>query len=394
MSNKGSVIIVGGGSFGISAALELRQRGWMVDVFDLGPIPHPLAATTDISKVLRMDYGADEDYMILMEQTFPIWDKWNQGWDEPLWHETGFVIMSREEMKHGSFEYESFRLLQERGHKVDRLNSAELKRRFPAWNAENYQDGYFNPRAGWVESGRVLEWLYEEAQRLGVIFHLGNKFSRLLDKDSRVIGIQTDDGEKHQADFIIVAAGAWTPYLLPHISDVLWTVFQPVFHFEVPDMELFSPPNLVIWAADISNTGWYGFPAIQDRRFKIANHGSGWRFHPDEPRLMPSDQEEKFRAFLARTFPALADAPVLFNRLCPYCDSWDGNLWIDHDPDRAGLIVASGDSGHAFKFTPLLGKIIADVLERKPNPFAPKFAWRARGKLTTEDARYSENVNR
>jgi len=389
MTQSQKVIIVGGGCFGMSAAIELRRRNYDVDLFDSGPIPHPLAATTDISKVLRMDYGSDEDYMVLMEETFPIWDEWNRVWENPLWHETGFVIMTKNEMKPGSFELESFHLLQKRGHKVERLDSDELKRRFPAWNGELYRDGYFNPRAGWAESGRVLEWLYIEAQRLGVKFHVGNKFSRLLDKESRVTGIQTDDGERHHADFVLVAAGAWTPHLLPHLSDVLWTVFQPVFHFEVPDTKLFSEPNFIVWAADISNTGWYGFPAIQDNRLKIANHGAGWKFHPDEPRVMPADQEEKFRAFFRKTFPALADAKVLFNRLCPYCDSWDGNLWIDHDPDRPGLLVAAGDSGHAFKFTPLLGKLIADALERKPNNHLKKFASRKRGEIVTEDARFT-----
>jgi len=290
--HKQHVIIVGGGSFGISAALELCHRGWLVDVFDPGPIPHPLAATTDVSKVLRMDYGADEDYMILMEQAFEVWDRWNRAWPQPLWHETGFVIMKHEQMKPGSFEFESYQLLKKRGHKVDRLDQRELKSRFPAWNAEHYIDGYYNPRAGWVESGRVLEWLYVEAQKLGVRFHIGEKFSHLLDGDSRVIGIQTEDGQKHQSDFVIIASGAWTPHLLPYLSDVLWTVFQPVFHFQVRDMDQFTPPNLVVWAADIARTGWYGFPAIQDGRFKIANHGSGWRFHPDEPRVMPADQEE------------------------------------------------------------------------------------------------------
>jgi glycine/D-amino acid oxidase-like deaminating enzyme len=383
------IVIVGGGCFGMSAAIELRRRGCEVDLFDPGPIPHPLAATTDISKVLRMDYGADEDYTILMEQAFPIWEEWNRLWDEPLWHETGFVIMAKEEMQPGSFELESYRLLQKRGHRVERLDSDELKRRFPAWNAEMYQDGYFNPRAGWAESGRVLEWLFVEAKRLGARIHAGHKFSRLIEGDSRVRGIQTTDGETHHADFVIVAAGAWTPHLLPHLGDVLWTVFQPVFHFEVPNMELFSDPKFIVWAADISNTGWYGFPAIQDNRLKIANHGKGWTFHPDEPRLMPADQEEKFRAFLRDTFPALANAKVLFNRLCPYCDSWDGNFLIDHDPDRPGLLVAAGDSGHAFKFTPLLGTLIADALERKPNKYLKKFAWRARGELTTEEARYT-----
>jgi len=57
------------------------------------------------------------------------------------------------------------------------------------------------------------------------------------------------------------------------------------------------------------------------------------------------------------------------------------------------LLVATGDSGHAFKFTPLLGGIIADVLERKPDQFAPKFAWRARGAITTEDARFSPKTD-
>lgn len=389
MTNSQRILIVGGGCFGLSAAVELRRRGYEIELFDPGPIPHPLAATTDISKVLRMDYGADEEYMTLMEETFPIWDAWNRLWAEPLWHETGFVIMARDEMKPGGYEFESFRLLQKRGHPVERLDAEALKRRFPAWNAEPYRDGYFNPRAGWAESGRVLEWLFLEAQRLGVRFHLGKKFSRLLDKDSRVIGLQTDDDEKHHADHVLVAAGAWTPHLLPHLSHALWTVFQPVFHFEAPNMESFSPPNFAVWAADIANTGWYGFPAFQDHRLKIANHGAGWQFHPDEPRVMPVDQEEKFRAFLHGTFPALATAKVLLKRLCPYCDSWDGNLWIDHDPDRPGLFVAAGDSGHAFKFTPVLGGLIADVLEHKPNQYAHKFAWRARGKITTEDARHA-----
>jgi glycine/D-amino acid oxidase-like deaminating enzyme len=389
MPESQKVMIVGGGAFGMSAAVELRRRGWQVSLCDPGPIPHPLAATADISKILRMDYGADEDYMILMEQAFEGWDAWNRTWEKPLWHQTGFLIMAREEMKPGGFEYESYHLLQKRGHQVERLNSEALGRRFPAWNTEVYRDGYFNPRAGWAESGRVLEWLASKAEQLGVRFLLGRKFSRLLDKDSRVTGIQTEDGEKHPADFVIVAAGTWTPHLLPYLSDVLWTVFQPVFHFQVPDMELFTPPRFPAWGADISRTGWYGFPAIQDRRIKFANHGPGWRFHPDVARVMPGDQEEKFRLFLRGTFPALADAPILFSRLCPYCDSWDGNFWIDHDPDRPGLVVATGDSGHAFKFTPVLGTLIADVLERKPSQFASKFAWRARGKPGKEDARYA-----
>ena len=82
------------------------------------------------------------------------------------------------------------------------------------------------------------------------------------------------------------------------------------------------------------------------------------------------------RKFLAETFPALADAPIVYTRRCFYCDTHDGHFWIAPDPERAGLIIAAGDCGHGFKFAPLLGEIIADAAERKSNPLLEKFRWR------------------
>jgi len=168
----------------------------------------------------------------------------------------------------------------------------------------------------------------------------------------------------------------------------MWATAQPVLHFRPADPALFQPPRFVVWSADIANTGWYGFPALADGTWKIANHGPGRRVNPDEPRTIAPGDEAKFRAFLRETFPAMADAPLIGSRLCLYCDSWDGDFYLDHVPDRPGLLVAAGDSGHGFKFAPVLGRIAADVLERKPNRYASRFAWRPRGRLKTEEARY------
>jgi glycine/D-amino acid oxidase-like deaminating enzyme len=190
---------------------------------------------------------------------------------------------------------------------------------------------------------------------------------------------------------VLVAAGAWTPTLLPYLGDRLWAVGQPVLHFRAPDAELYRAPRFPPWAADIARTGWYGFPALPDGTLKIANHGAGRRMHPDEPRVVGAGEEARFRAFLADTFPGLVGAPLLGSRLCLYCDTWDGNFWIDHDPDRPGLVVAAGGSGHAFKFAPVLGGIIADVITREENPHARRFAWRARGALSVEEARSADD---
>ncbi|NUM47158.1 MAG: FAD-dependent oxidoreductase [Anaerolineales bacterium] len=383
------IVILGAGIYGVTAALSLRQRGHAVTLLDPGPLPHPLATSTDLSKAIRMDYGTDEFYMALMELALERWQAWNLHFDETLYHEDGMLFLAGTSMAPGGFEYESYTRLQKRGHPVERLTSDRVRAQFPALAAHRYPDGYLNPRAGWAESSRVVIRLLEEAQRLGVELRAGKTFARLLDSGSRLVGVETTDGVRYPADYVIVAAGAWTPTLFPHLSAWMWAVGQPVFHFQVPDPARFRPPNFCVWGADIANTGWYGFPALPDGTLKIANHGPGRRLHPEEPRTVALDEEEKFRAFLATTFPEIAHAPVLRTRLCLYCDTWDGNFYIDHDPTHEGLIICSGGSGHGFKFAPILGEITADVLERKPNPWAHKFAWRSRAALATEDARFT-----
>jgi len=104
--------------------------------------------------------------------------------------------------------------------------------------------------------------------------------------------------------------------------------------------------------------------------------------------MMAEHTEQRFRAFFNESLPSMADSPKISDRLCFYCDTFDGDLWIGRDPERTGLLVSAGGSGHAFKFTPLLGQITADVLEGVENEYASRFAWRDRGELDHEAARY------
>jgi glycine/D-amino acid oxidase-like deaminating enzyme len=376
--------------FGVTAAIELERRGHRVCLLDPGPLPRDVAASTDISKAVRMDYGADDLYMAMGEEALDGWDFWNSAWDEPLYHEDGFLFLSRDPMEPGGFEYESYALLRKRGHEPERIDSRILAERHPAWNAKSYVDGYVNRRAGWAESRRVMEKLVEVARAAGVRIVEQARFARLVEKGSRVVGVATADDAVHEADFVILAAGSWTPTLLPHLSEVMWAVAQPVLHFAPHDPETYRPPAFLPWGADLARTGWYGFPATSTGTVKIAHHGRGRRVDPDTPRTVDASEEKRFREFLRDTFPGLAAAPLEGSRLCLYCDTWDGNFWIDHDPDREGLVVAAGGSGHGFKFAPVLGSVIADVVEGKPNVYAPRFAWRPRGTITTEDARFTD----
>jgi glycine/D-amino acid oxidase-like deaminating enzyme len=364
------VLVIGGGIFGITAALELHARACDVTVVDPGPLPHPLAESTDISKIVRCDYGADEDYTLLGERALDGWRRWNATWRTARFHETGVMFLTRAAMQPGGFEHASYNLLARRGHRVERLDAAAITARFPAYRPGLYVDGYFHREGGWAESGAVVAQLVRDAIDAGVTVRGDCAIDRLVD------GGALSGDELLTADATVVCAGAWTPKLVPDLAPSLHATGQPVFHLQPADPALFTPARFPVFGADIARTGYYGFPVNPDGILKIANHGSGIDVAPDDPRVVTPAQDAALRAMLAESFPALADAPIVHRRLCVYCDTRDASFWIARHPERRDLTVATGGSGHAFKFAPVIGELIADAVLGRSNQFSHKFRWR------------------
>src|SRR5437763_2739361 len=148
-------------------------------------------------------------------------------------------------MQAGDFEYESLRLLERRGHRIERVNSDYLRRHFPAWNAERYPDGFLDFEAGYAEAGRAVAILIERAKSIGVAVREG-RFVALDEADDRVKGVVLAERSSNDvissevegsrdgsfkaaprdsstslrmtrvaAHAVVMATGAWTPYLLP-----------------------------------------------------------------------------------------------------------------------------------------------------------------------------------
>src|SRR5438270_11513080 len=110
-------------------------------------------------------------------------------------------------MKPGDFEYESFKTLKQRGHKAERMNSAQLWRRFPVWNPELFRDGVLEFEAGYAESGRAVATLIQRAESMGVELRRSSRFARLDERDHSMAGIILDNGERSAADGIGMSLG-------------------------------------------------------------------------------------------------------------------------------------------------------------------------------------------
>lgn len=373
-------IVVGGGIFGVTAAGELRRRGYQVSLVNPGPLPHPLAASTDISKAIRMEYGSDEQYMAMVEAALDGWLEWNEQWPLPLYHETGVTMLAQQPLAAGSFEYESYQMLLKRGHRPERLTAGDIEKLFPAWKPGAYVDGFFHARGGYAESGRVVKTLLAEAEQNGATLYAA-EVTGLVQQKNRVTGVRLADGKRVLADHVLVAAGSWSHLLVPGLDRYMKATGHPVFHLRPGNPDLFTPPHFAVFTADVARTGWYGFPLHpQEGVVKIANHGPGVTLNPaTDKRVVTAADEAHLRHFLEDTFPALVAAPIVYTRRCLYADTLDEHLWIDRHPEIEGLSVATGGSGHGFKFAPVLGPLIADAVEGKENNWLPKFQWRDLG---------------
>ncbi len=358
-------IVVGAGVFGATAALELASRGWAVTLLEQGQPPHPDAASTDISKLVRADYGTDRFYVDLVGRAIAGWEAWNARAGRPLYRADGLLVLASR-WERGRFERDAFETLVDVGRAPDRLDAAVIRRRFSQWRG-GWQ-GYLNPRAGWAASGEAVGQVVAWCREAGVEVREDAGVVEVMDDAAVRIGSGTLAG-----DVVVVAAGAWTGALVPEAASLLRSVGQPVFHLRPDDPTPWRAPTHRPWCADIGGSGWYGFPATADGVVKIANHGAGAPTDPRGPRAVDPRWGARLRAFLRENLPGLADAPIAGTRLCLYTDTPDGDLLVDRVPGRRGVVVASGGSGHGFKLAPVLGGVVADAVEGRVEP---RFGWR------------------
>ncbi|KAI9246236.1 FAD dependent oxidoreductase [Phascolomyces articulosus] len=403
------VIIVGGGSFGLSTAYALSLKKYNVWVFDRNTIPSADASSTDINKCVRMDYGADTLSMQLTMEAFPHWHQWNRERAEmglsPVFHNTGSLLLCKGN-KLSDYERLSIQHVREAGygHTIQEFLTPEsITERFPEFKdavASGYHCAYLNTAAGWCDSSETIKHLYKKCLDNGVHFITGynqgafEKFIFNNIDNQTVQGIQTRDGTQHVADHVILAAGPWTASLLD-FGGRLQATGQAVIQFKPPQAFIEKFKHAPVYGIDISHTGFYGFPINAEGKMKIASHSVGyvnpWQQQEKNsednvsvPRTQVSHQGDTipvkavhhFRQILAEFMPETSNWDISYSRVCWYSDTPDGKFLVTPHPNYNNLIVASGDSGHAMKFTPNIGFKIAQVVEGIESDYSRAWAWR------------------
>jgi glycine/D-amino acid oxidase-like deaminating enzyme len=346
------VAIVGGGVMGLSAAWALGRRGIASAVLDPLPRRTERNASNDESKVFRLAYGEREEDARLALRALAGWRDLERDAHVRVLHAHGLLLLGREP---GSFAERTLPVLERMGRAPARLDAPQLAARHPAPARGGFDHAVLDRDGGLLDPPLLLEALESEAiARRARVF-----------RERRVLALERE-GEhtvcvlehgRVRARVVIVAAGHRAPLLLPELAPLLRTTRQPEFAFAPGDPGPFRPEQLPLFAA--FEEGFYGFP-LHRGAVKVADHRLG-PVQTGEPAWDPptAAEEEEVRAWLRRSLPGLADAPLARSRVCHYDMTPDTGFLLGAHPQREGVLLAVGFSGHGFKFAPAVGEALA-----------------------------------
>jgi sarcosine oxidase len=180
--------------------------------------------------------------------------------------------------------------------------------------------------------------------------------------DNSGVSVHTAD-DVLRASRLVITAGPWAGKLLAAVGVPLKVMRQVVFWLDAPGHKL---PEFPVFMADLPEGCFYGIPATDGRGVKVARHyGAPELFEPEQiERSILLGDELPIRQFLRRHLPA-ADGPREDASVCTYTLTPDRHFVIDRHPEHDNVAVACGFSGHGFKFAPVIGEILADLVDER-----------------------------
>ncbi|HEX6871777.1 MAG TPA: FAD-dependent oxidoreductase, partial [Micromonosporaceae bacterium] len=171
------------------------------------------------------------------------------------------------------------------------------------------------------------------------------------------------DDEVISAATLVLTPGPWAAKLTR--LNLPMRVQRRVQHYwRASDPALLSSARLPVWIWEYGPGQMaYGLPEVDSGGIKAALHHGAEAVDPDEG-AQPARTEEiaYLRDWLAGHLPTLADGGWLRSEPCLYTLTPDEHFVLGHHPQHANVVVACGFSGHGFKFSPVVGEIIADLV--------------------------------
>lgn len=362
------VAVVGLGAVGSATLAALAARGVRAVGFDRHMPPHPSGSSHGGRRMIREAYFEAPFYVPLIRAAYDGWAELERRSGRTLLRITGGLMVGPPD---GELVRGALASARAHGLAHELLDPAEIRRRFPPFRPPDGSAGVLERRAGMLDPEACVRAFLKLAAAGGAELRTGEP---VLGWEASAGGVTVRSASgRLRARRLLLAAGAWTPGLVSELGLPLvvermvqfW--FRPADAGKAEDAPTGSLDTLPAWAWEHTpGKLCYGFPAGR-RGIKVGLHQDGEPADPDGVRREVAEAEvagmrETLRPFLPAAAGPLAEASV-----CLYTNAPDRHFVLGPHPEEPAVVVASACSGHGFKFAPVLGEALADLLlDREP----------------------------
>jgi len=351
MSKAFDVIVLGLGGMGSAVGAHLAARGKRVLGLDQFSPPHDKGSSHGKNRVIRQAYYEHPSYVPLLLRAYELWRELGPE----LLTITGGLMIGRPESE---VVAGSLRSARQHGLPHESLDAGQIRRRFPQFTPDNGTVALFETNAGFVRPEAAVQAHLDLAARRGATLRFDEKVTSF---DGTAV--KTTRGT-YEAGQLVITAGPW----LSEFVKLPVTVERQVQFWFEPMSNIGQLP-IWIWETE-DGLHPYGLPAM-DGAVKVAFH----QHSPDRVCTPETINRTVSEAEVAAMRACLRDRiPMLPGKLreaktCLYTCTPNGHFILDRHPNHDNVWIISPCSGHGFKFCPVIGEVVADLVTRGHSDF-------------------------
>ena len=364
-------IVLGFGGVGSQALRYSALKSWRTLGLDQYGPAHDRGSSHGQSRVIRKAYFEHRDYVPLLCRAYEMWDELNKR--HRTKPEIKELMTTSGVLQIGYPDSQTIQGVLASASKhnlsVEEFSSQQIVQRLPIFKVPADYVGVFEPDAGFLRVELCVAAAIKQAIGQGAEIRSG---VQVLSWDKRASGeivVETNKGV-FKSQRLIVAAGAWASAHLLGLDLGLTVVRKQQHWFQLDRVDQKLVNEFPVFAIE-TDTGehFYGVPEIDHLGMKVCKHTGGQTLESADQMSHSLDPEEltDVESFMQSYFN-FNRSRLVHHSNCMYTNSKDGHFVVDRHPDHSNVSFAAGLSGHGFKFTPVIGKYLVDLLDDQTDP--------------------------
>nr|CAB3264894.1 peroxisomal sarcosine oxidase-like [Phallusia mammillata] len=363
------VIVCGAGVQGLWTANYLLQQGKKVLLLEQFPWPHSRGSSHGDSRITRYTYPTSH-HSKMMPEAFKKWAELEKKAKTQLFVNCGLLAIGDQNKVDTVLK-----ILKEGQIPHDCLSALDIKQKFPDLDSGDLI-GVLEKTAGVLKAKHCLFALQEAFLKDGGSFQDCEKVLSIQPVHYSLVKVATNKST-YSAKSVVLTCGSWINNLLKplditlpikptRVESVYWKAKNP----KRLQADSGFPATILYGKSHIYSTPIIEYPGLM----KVSCH-FGVVTDPDrrdalsEKVLQVAESHRETLTNIVETnYPGLHPEPAIVES-CIYSKTPDEDFILDRHPVFKNIIIGAGFSGHGFKMSPVIGRILGDLALNRTPPY-------------------------